>query len=393
MNKRPRHRPERSFPSAKRVIVECELEKCVHCGQPLGSGKTWHVRKTIQTLEGPLFVAGKSKKCANPDCWQTGKSYHASGVLRHSLPYSTYGLDVLAYIGWQHEKEQRQLIEIQRDLNQRGLLVNERNVGKLYRQFLALLGGATEKTLRVLKATAEKSGGLMWAIDALQPEGHGTLLYVLYEVLSGTAVSALQSDHPTAKELSEWLKPYQALPYPVQATLSDGEDAIIAALKGCWPHAPHQRCQEHALSNLAEPVQKHDTRLGLQMRQDLGGLPAVPEQMQVPVTAGAEKSSAGLPLAVALGLLEAALPLTPEEDWTAQSLSTESRSDGASALAQSPSTFGAGSRAEAVTVDLSQPPAQTASEDPLKLSTPSGRISSEPSPAAPLFCRFNGMLN
>jgi len=362
MNKRPRHRPQRSFPSAKRVIVECELEKCVHCGQPLVPGKTWHVRKTIQTLEGPLFVAGKTKKCVNPDCSQRGPLYHASGVLRHSLPYSTYGLDVLAYIGWQHEKEQRQLIEIQRDLNQRGLLVNERTVGKLYRQFLALLGGATEKTLRILKATAEKHGGLMWAIDAMQPEGHGTLLYVLYEVLSGTAVSALQSDHPTAKELSEWLKPYQALPYPVQATLSDGEDAIIAALKGCWPHAPHQRCQEHALSNLAEPVQKHDTQLGVQMRQDLGGLPAVPEQMKVPVPAGAEKPA-------------------------------ESHSEGESELAQSPSTFGAGSRAGAVTANLSQPPTQLATEDRLKLSPPSGRISVEPSPAAPLFCRSNGMPN
>jgi hypothetical protein len=320
------------------------------------------VRKTIQTLEGPLFVAGKSKKCANPDCRQTGKSYHARGVLRLSLPYSTYGLDVLAYIGWRHEKEQRQLIEIQRDLNQRGLLVNERTVGKLYRQFLALLGGATEKTLRALKATAEKHGGLMWAIDALQPEGHGTLLYVLYEVLSGTAVSALQSAHPTADELSEWLKPYQALPYKVWATLSDGEDAIIAALKVCWPQAPHQRCQEHALSNLAEPVQKHDTQLGVQMRQDLGGLPTVPEQIKVPVTAGVEKPA-------------------------------ESRSEGESARAQPPSTFGACSRAEAVTVDLSHPPARMASEDRLKLSTPSGRISAEPSPAAPLFCRSNGMLN
>jgi hypothetical protein len=285
-------------------------------------------------------------------------------VLRHSLPYSTYGLDVLAYIGWQHEKEQRQLIEIQRDLNQRGLLVNERTVGKLYRQFLALLGGATEKTLRVLKATAEKSGGLMWAIDALQPEGHGTLLYVLYEVLSGTAVSALQSDHPTAKELSEWLKPYQALPYPVQATLSDGEDAIIAALKGCWPHAPHQRCQEHALSNLAEPVQKHDTQLGQQMRQDLGGLPAVPEQMKVSDTADEEKSSADPP--PALGLPEAALRSTLEEDGTAQSRSAEARSEVGSALAQFHSTFGVFSRAEAVSVGLSQPLTQTATEDRLK---------------------------
>ncbi|WP_267145345.1 hypothetical protein [Nostoc commune] len=39
-------------------------------------------------------------------------------------------------------------------------------------------------TQEKLAATAIEHGGLIWAIDALQPQGHGTLLYVLYEVLS-----------------------------------------------------------------------------------------------------------------------------------------------------------------------------------------------------------------
>lgn len=393
MNKQPRHRPQRSFPNAKRVIVDCELENCVDCGQPLVPGRSWHTHKTIQTLDGPLFVAGQSKRCTNPACGQSGKFYHARGVLRYSLPHSTYGLDVLAYIGWQHEKEQRQLSEIQRELNGRGLLVNERNVGKLYRQFLALLGGASAKTLQVLQATAAKQGGLMWAIDALQPEGHGTLLYVLYEVLSGSAVSALQSNHPTAEELSEWLKPYQALPHPVLATLSDGEDAIIAALNKCWPQAAHQRCQSHALSNLAEAVQKHDTQQGRQMRQDLGGLPAVPEQLKMLVTASAEKSCVAQLAAVALELAAGVRPLTPAEERIAHSPSVASCAAVESALAQPPSTCDAGSRTEVVTVALSQPLAQLASKEQLKQGMSSARLSAEPSPPAPLFCLSNGMPN
>lgn len=276
MSKQPRHRPRRDFPNAKRVIVECELEKCVHCGEPLVFSKTWHMRKTVQTMNGPLFVAGKSKKCDNPDCSHSGEHYHASGVLRISLPYSTYGLDVLAFIGWQHEHEHKQLVEIQQMLNKRKMKVNERNVGKLYRQFLALLGGMNKKIEERLQETAEKHGGLMWGIDALQPEGHGTLLYVLYEVLSGTPVAAAQLDHPTTDELVEWLKPYQELPFQVLATLSDGEDTIIAALKTCWSKAPHQRCQEHILGNLAEAVIKEDTKLRKRMKDDLGYLSAVP---------------------------------------------------------------------------------------------------------------------
>ena len=123
---------------------------------------------------------------------------------------------------------------------------------------------------------------MIWGIDALQPEGHWTLLYVLYEVLSGTPVAGIQLDHPTAEELIEWLKPYQVLPYKVLATLSDGEKAIIAALEICWSDAPRQRCQEHYLGNLAEPVLKVDGKLQQWMRDDLEGLPAVPAEHEIP---------------------------------------------------------------------------------------------------------------
>jgi hypothetical protein len=240
------------------------------------------VRKYVQTMNGPLFVAGKSKQCDSPDCTHSGHHYHASKVLRISLPQSTYGLDVLAFIGWQHEHEHKQFVEIQRMLNEREIEVCERNVGRLYRQFLALLGGMNERVERRLDETEKKHGGLIWGIDALQPEGHGTLLYVLYEVLGGTPVAGAQLDHPTTDELVEWLKPYEELPHKVLATLSDGEDTIIAALERCWPDTPRQRCQEHFLGNLAEPVLDVDSKLRQWMRNELGGLPAVPTEPETP---------------------------------------------------------------------------------------------------------------
>lgn len=282
----PRHRPRRRFPQAERQIIECELDTCPSCGQPLRPRQPWHMRKTVQTLKGPRFIAGRSKECVNAECVCVGQHYYASGVWLLSLPRSTYGLDVLAFIGWQHEHAHRQLVEIQRELNGRGIAINERNVGKLYRQFLALLGGLTESKRQCLAGAAEQYGGLIWAVDALEPEGHGTLLYVLYEVLSQTVVGAIQLDHASADELVAWLRPYQALPFPVLATLSDGEEAIIAAQHTCWPTARQQRCQSHWLGNVAEPVLEVDAQLRQQMRQDLGGLPAVPERAPAISTQG-----------------------------------------------------------------------------------------------------------
>lgn len=273
MEKRPRHRIVRRYPEAKRQIFVSELNTCAHCGAELKLRPNWHVRKTIQTLQGPLFLAGRAKMCVNVECSHYGTRYYASQVLLLSLPDSTYGLDVLAYIGWRHEHDQRQLVEIQRELNQKGIEINERNVGKLYRQYLALLGATSEVIRKRLDAIVEQHGGLIFGVDALQPEGHGSLLYVLYEILSGSVVSAIQLEPPNEQDLTDWLMRYQG--YPVLASVSDGEERIIAALRAVWPNAPRQRCQEHFLGNLAEEVLENDTELRKQMRVDLGGLPKI----------------------------------------------------------------------------------------------------------------------
>lgn len=49
-------------------------------------------------------------------------------------------------------------MEIQRELNRQGIEVNERNVGKLYRQFLAMLSGAGENNQEGLIAIAQEYG-------------------------------------------------------------------------------------------------------------------------------------------------------------------------------------------------------------------------------------------
>jgi len=161
-------------------------------------------------------------------------------------------------------------------LNQRGIAVNERNVGKLYRQFLAWLSAGSENACANLEKTVQEYGGLIWAVAALQPEGPSGLLYVLYEVLSGQPVAGLQREHVNQSDLETWLRPYQALALPVLATLSAGERTLVAAFKACWPEAPHQRCQAHFLNNLAEEVLDYADELRKNMRQDLGGLPKVP---------------------------------------------------------------------------------------------------------------------
>ena len=122
----------------------------------------------------------------------------------------------------------------------------------------------------------------------------GEPLSILAPPQLGSARRKAGARHST-DELVEWLRPYQALPFPVLATLSDGEEAILAAFRTCWPGARPQRCQSHWLSNVAEPVLKADTQLREQMRQDLGGLPAVPYQAETLVELSTAESDAEMP--------------------------------------------------------------------------------------------------
>ncbi len=76
MDKQPACRPSRRFPEAERILVECDLSECIHCGQALMARKPWYMRKTVQTMAGPVFVAGKSKKCVHLDCTHEGVHFN-----------------------------------------------------------------------------------------------------------------------------------------------------------------------------------------------------------------------------------------------------------------------------------------------------------------------------
>ena len=88
---------------------------------------------------------------------------------------------------------------------------------------MALLSASYEPNESEIGQIAIEYGGLIWAVDALQPEGNGRLLYVLYEVQSGKPFAAMQGERVDEDDLVAWLRPYREFPFRVVATLSDGE--------------------------------------------------------------------------------------------------------------------------------------------------------------------------
>jgi hypothetical protein len=275
-----KRRPKRRNPQAEHLTFVCELEYCPKCGERLSSkGSAAHSDKTVQTLDGDFFVVAYSRVCQNPECDEYGTHFHAGGHLRVSPPYCTYGLDVIAFVGIQRDREHKQFVEIQGLLNERGVAINDWSVGRLYRLFLALIEGTWPQRRERMAAAAAKHGGLILMADGLAPDGEGPRLYVLWEVLSGTPISGMLIDQADASHLTDWLTACRDLTdnLPVLALLSDKEKALVAALRTVWPEVPHQLCQMHFMKNLSEPVHRADQRLRQTLRDRLCSLPAVPE--------------------------------------------------------------------------------------------------------------------
>jgi hypothetical protein len=275
-----KRRPKRRNPKAERLTFVCELERCPKCGARLSSvGSATHSDKTVQTLDGDFFVVAYSRVCPNPECDAYGTHFHAGGHLRVSPPYSTYGLDVIAFVGIQRDREHKQFAEIQALLNERGVAINDWSVGRLYRLFLALIEGTWPQRRERMAAAADKHGGLILMADGLAPDGEGPQLYVLWEVLSGTPISGMLIDQADTSRLTDWLTACRDLmgDLPVLALLSDKEKALVAALRTVWSEVPHQLCQMHFMKNLSEPVHRADQQLRQTLRDRLCSLPSVPD--------------------------------------------------------------------------------------------------------------------
>ena len=281
--KRPAHRPKRSYSEAPIHRSRVSLEKCPFCGSQLISTGSREVDKYVQTLSNPVHVIGYSRKCNNPDCPQPQARYHATQADKLSLPHVTYGLDVMAYIAHRRNGEQKQFKEIGGELRTEfEIEISEREVGRLYRKIQALLLGNQAAIHQKLAAAVEEYGRLIMEVDGLQPDGGGPKLYVLHELLSSTVISVAMVEQANEINLIEWLKPYREWRGVVEATLSDNEKALVAALKATWPKAPHQLCQLHFVKDLSEPVHEADRDLQKTMRDAMGQLPSVPALSQEP---------------------------------------------------------------------------------------------------------------
>jgi len=204
-----------------------------------------------------------------------------------ALPHHEFGLDVLALIGRLRHVEHRSVPEIHGELTRRGVAVALRSVTNLLDRYDELRALATADRER-LHALFHKQRRIVLAIDGLQPDVGHEVLWVLRDVLSGEVVLARSLLSATIADLKALLiEARQALPVPIVAAISDGQDSIRQAVAQALPGVPHQQCHFHYLHAAAKPIYEADRHAKKELKKRVRGVRAIERQAEKEPSAAA----------------------------------------------------------------------------------------------------------
>ncbi len=183
-------KPPREFGPLPHVRYRPEVTACPHCGARLRySHPVW--AKAIQSLQRIEHVTNLGYRCTNPGCWFPHTVYRSARAEACQVKGSGYGLDVVAEIGALRVGQHRTREEIWRYLDQEtAVQISERHVQNLLEVYLALLRASQGDLSTRLATIAEEHGGLIVALDGLQPEQGNEQLWVVREVQSGAILGA-----------------------------------------------------------------------------------------------------------------------------------------------------------------------------------------------------------
>lgn len=246
-----------------------EFDLCLNCGAPLKRSHTaWS--KTIATLDNTAKIFNQAYRCRDhASCGQPDRVYRSAYADGLSLPYYTYGLDVIVYIGQQRMRQHRTIPEIHKLLRQREnkIQISEREVEYLFDVYLTLLACSHGQRIEKYRPEIEANGGIVLAIDGAKPEKGQPGLYIFRDNLSGCRLHSAILFSADAKTIAQELEKVKSLSLPVQAVISDDERATVAAVATVFPGVPHGLCHIHFLKAAQRPVYQADQKLARKLKR------------------------------------------------------------------------------------------------------------------------------
>jgi hypothetical protein len=253
-----------------------EITHCRVCQARLRKYATLSQR-TIITLNGVMQITHIGYRCPNPDCTDRSSEYRSALADAQALPGFTFGLDIVALVGYLKLSQHQTVDEVHREVNERlkgyQISMSRRNVMYLFEAYCALLKAASQNTsdpcFQDWLGQVRTDGGFIISIDGIQPDKGNETIYLVREVLTGRLLHAqnvITSDTETIKQV---LSPVVALGVPVLGVISDAQQSLRDAIASLWPDVPHQSCQFHYLQEAARPIFEVDRAARAKMRKTI----------------------------------------------------------------------------------------------------------------------------
>jgi hypothetical protein len=258
-------------------ILTPERDQCVACGQRLWVA--YHHHRTVVRLDGLWRLTVRVRRCVNAACPRYHQAYVPEEAGAWALPQGEFGLDVIAFIGQLRAREQRSVPQIHQALLTRGVAIAERSVTVLlhrYEELVAVrLGDATR-----LRERLAGQGGVILALDGLQPDVGHEVLWVLRDVLSGEVLLARSLLGATADNLVPLLEEVRDVLHggqgqqaiTIRGVISDGQHSIRHAVARTFPGVAHQLCQFHYLREAARPIFEADRHAKKELKKRVRGV-------------------------------------------------------------------------------------------------------------------------
>ena len=267
----------KDYSRANTVYFKPELKLCPHCNQPLSrSHIAW--QKYVFTLKETLHVISYAYHCTNKPCPKPQGIYRSTEAEMLSLKYYQFSIDVIAKVGHLHFKEHQTIDQIKQTLKK--VQISRSEINLLCQAYLALIKADRQQDTALLEKL-QRNGGLIVAIDGVQPEKGNETLWIIRDVPTGETLLARNLQLADKDSIASLLKEVKTIGVPVKGVISDGQRSIRLAVTQEFPWAPHQLCHFHFLRNIAKPISDMDRALKVDLKKKARGIKAIERKTQL----------------------------------------------------------------------------------------------------------------
>jgi len=262
---------ERHRSGSQRLDLYPLEQRCPNCQQALV--ERYRKQRWIVRLDRQRKVISHCLYCPNPECSLHSVIYRPSEEGALALRGYTFGLDVVVRIGQLRYSENQSLTKIHQELQgQIGISLKE--VALLCEVFLALVNTVVQEDVELVEQLRH-NGGIILAIDGIQPEKGNETLYLLRDLISGRVLVARNLASSATAEIEKLIGEVLALSVPILGVISDKQESICLAIERQLPGVPHQLCHYHYLKDLAQPVCEADRSFNKQLKHRIRRLRSV----------------------------------------------------------------------------------------------------------------------